>query len=350
MTLDPGLGRGVAGALRSGLLVAAACAVVAAGCGTGPDEARLEEAAQRTEAKGTSRIELVAVESGGAGRQTRCAGAADYRAQRLRLVCDGAETYVRVGDVAYVRGAGLGIAGAENRWVRLPQDSDEGLDRISPFEMLAWLQSVSEREERLGQADVRGEAATVYRLTVACDEVDLTCAGETAPVEIAVGDDGLVRQLRVQEHDTELTLTFFDFGVAATIEPPPASQVVDVGSLRPAPCRGGGHPIDAERALAALRTVGFSVEQDDECVGGAVEALGGAYAAAGSGAAFVVCTLSADRRAASGISLTRGPIGAQLRLANLTCNVYGVSGGGPSAANVDRVRRAFDALARELRP
>ncbi|HET9437638.1 MAG TPA: hypothetical protein VFO64_05510, partial [Gaiellaceae bacterium] len=70
MTLDPGLGRGVAGALRSGLLVAAACAVVAAGCGTGPDEARLEEAAQRTEAEGTSRIELVAVESGGAGRQT----------------------------------------------------------------------------------------------------------------------------------------------------------------------------------------------------------------------------------------------------------------------------------------
>jgi hypothetical protein len=350
VTLDPGRGRVVAGAVRSGLLVAAACAVIAAGCGTAPDEARLEEAAQRTEAKGTSRIDLVAVESGGAGRSMHCAGAADYRAQRLRLVCDGAESYIRIRDVAYVRGAQLGIAGAENRWVRLPQDADDGLDRISPFDMLAWLQSASEREERLGQADVRGEPVTVYRLTVACDQVDLTCTGETAPVEVAVGDNGLVRQLRVQEHDTELTLTFFDFGVAANIESPPASEIVEVDSFRPVPCRGRGHPIDAEQALAALRTVGFSVERDDECVGGAVEALGGAYAAAGSGAAFVLCTLSADGRAASGVSLTRAAIGAQLRLANLTCNVHGVSGGGPSAANVDRVRRAFDALARELRP
>jgi hypothetical protein len=332
------------------LLTGAAAAFVAMGCGAGSEDVRLAEAAARTEAAGTSRIELVAYESGGDRRRTSCDGMADYRATRLRLECDGAESLVLVGDVAYVRGAQFGIAGAQERWVQLPQDADDGLDRLSPFGMLAWLRSASEKEERLGAEDVRGEQTTVYRLTVLCDEVDLVCERETAPVEVAVGDDGLVRRLRVDDGDAELTVTFFDFGVDAAIEPPPPSEVVEVDDFRPRPCRGGAEPIDANEAIAALRGVGFEVERDDECIGDVVEALGGAYAgAAGSGAAFFMCTLTASGSAAAGTSLEQSAVGARLRLANLTCNVYGVSGGGPSAANVERVRGAFDELARELR-
>lgn len=343
------LGRVFDGRVSRALLALGATVLVGAGCGGGSHDSGLDGAAQRTEEAGTSRIELVAIEREGDRRRTQCDGVADYRAKRLRLACADAESFVVVGDVAYVRGAQFGIAGAEDRWVRLPQDADEGLDRLSPFGMLAWLRSASEQEERLGEEDVRGEPTTVYRLTVVCDEVDLVCDGDTAPVEVGVSDDGLVRRLRVQNGDDDLTVTFFDFGIEAAIEPPPRSQVVDVDHFRPGPCRGGAQPIDADQAMTAFRGVGFEVERDDECSGDAVAAIGGAYAGPGSGAVFFMCTLSAEGSAAGGTSLEQSAIGAQLRLANLTCNVYGASGRGPSAANVERVRRAFDELARELR-
>jgi hypothetical protein len=332
------------------LLVAAAAAFVAAGCGAGSDDTRLAEAAKRTEATGTSRIEVTAVELQGDRRRTDCEGVADYREQRLRLTCTDGGSFVAIDDDVYARGSQLGILGAGDRWVRLPQGTNDGLDRLSPVGMLAWLRSASEQEEQLGEADVRGEPATLYRLTVVCTQVDLVCDGETAPVEVAVGDDGLVRRLRVQDGDADLTLTFFDFGTDAPIDRPPPSQVVDVDDFRPGPCRGGAHPIDAGQAMAALRRAGFEVERDDECIGDVVAAIGGAYAGeGGSGAAFVMCTLRGEGSAAGGTSLEESAVGAQLRHANLTCNVYGVSGGGPSAANVERVRGAFDELARELR-
>jgi len=331
------------------LLVSAALILVAAGCGGGTPDSALDGAAQRTEGAGTSRIEVVAVESKGDRERTQCEGVADYRAKRLRLACADAESFVVVGDDAYVRGAQFGIAGAADRWVRLPQDADEGLDRLSPIGLLAWLRSASEQEERLGEEDVRGEPTTVYRLTVACGQVDLVCDGDTAPVEVGVGDDGLVRRLRVQDGDDHLTLTFFDFGIDVDIEPPAPSQVVEVDDFRPRPCRGGARPIDIDQAMKALRRAGFEVERDDECIGDTVEAIGGAYAGPGSGAVFFMCALSEKGSAAGGTSLEQSANGVQMRLANLTCNVYGVSGGGPSAANVERVRRAFDELARELR-
>jgi hypothetical protein len=334
----------------SRILLAAAAVALLVGCGSAENEPPLAEAAQKTVETGTSRIAARSVGTGGERRPETCAGAADYGAERVHLTCGGAD-FVVVDDVAYVRGEGLGFLGAEGRWVRLPQGSDGSVDRISPIGMLSWLRSASRETERVGETEVRGEHAVVYRLTVVCDEVDLECESETAPVEVAVGDDGLVRRVHAVDRDTEMTIEFFDFGTDVSIEPPPPAEVVDVDNFEPKACRGGGDPIDAEMAIGALRRGGFAVERDDECIGAVVAALGGAYAGSGTGAAFFMCSLADSApEGASGMSVTSSATGTQMRLANLTCNLYGVGGGGPSDENVDRLEGAFEDLARQIRP
>lgn len=63
----------------------------------------------------------------------------------------------------------------------------------------------------------------------------------TIPVDVWVGDDGLVRRLHenfaypVQgagELNTDLTMDLTDFGVKTNIQPPPADQTADIGALK----------------------------------------------------------------------------------------------------------------------
>jgi hypothetical protein len=139
--------------------------------------------------------------------------------------------------------------------------------------------------------------------------------------------------------------------VDVSIQAPPADQVVDVNNLDPSACRGGGAPIDGGMVVDALRAAGLEGQEGRECVGGTVQTVGGAHAEPGGQAMFFMCYLSeSPPENAAGTSRSSSATGTQLRLANLSCNVYAAGGGPPSAENVERVEDAFAELERRIRP
>ena len=104
--------------------------------------------------------------------------------------------------------------------------------------------------------------------------------------------------------------------------------------------------------VGALRDVGLESQQGRECVGGTVATVAGAEAETGGQAWFFMCYLSESPppNAGTATSVRSSARAVQLRLANVSCNVYAAAGGAPSAKNVERLRDAFDDLARRIHP
>jgi hypothetical protein len=221
------------------------------------------------------------------------------------------------------------------------------------------LRTASSETERIGEEDVRGEETVRYRLTVDCDGAQLDCS-ESAPVDVWIADDGVVRRIALTDDSSELTFEFFEFGADVVIEPPSADEVVDEDAL------GSGssgvtltpsgrctddraRPISDAQAGNALRRHGFSVAADSCGVLTNTIGANGNDVLANKGQ--VVCIV--HRTPPDGAPRTvvrRGVEGAdaELVLQNLECTIFTDSPTGEE--KIGRLEAAFEELRSEIQP
>jgi hypothetical protein len=199
----------------------------------------------------------------------RIAGEGEFQAEppRGRLVMEVAQAGGRTdvagtevvydGRLLYMAAPGSS-GGPEQRWVAIDLGEDGrlgqfgGFDRADPAQALAYLRAADDVEE-LGTEEVRGAETTHYRLTVdlreaaerlpdysAVIEQSLATGGAAeVPTDVWVDEDGRVRRVRMVYGDVptaegtsaEVTVTteLYDFGADVDVEPPPQSQVLNLG-------------------------------------------------------------------------------------------------------------------------
>jgi hypothetical protein len=258
------------------LLAVAALALLAAGCGAAENDPNLASAAEKTEAQGSGRFVVDgAVEENGKTTSVTCSGSAEYVRQRVKVSCKyenvGALDAIAIRRDVYVRGASLLGSGSEDRWEKDTEDLDDetSLGNLSPQHLFTLLTKASSETRRVGEEDVRGDATVRYRFTVNCERAVLECDG-TAPVDVWIADDGIVRRISLDDDSGTWAFEFFDFGADVDIEPPPDDQVDDGSqgstglggmsggqSCSPRDVSAGPVSVDATRRI--LRSHGFSV-------------------------------------------------------------------------------------------
>ncbi len=177
----------------------------------------------------------------------------------------GSMEFRQIGDVTYFKFPFFtAFMGAETEWVSMPTEEGGGIaddlgPGTTPSDPGGMLESLSDAEgsvEVLGPEEIRGIATTHYRLVLddtwhegLSDEelADLEEQGFVTgsfPLDLWVGDDGLVHRMSVQIQASEMdggsgedfesmtmTFDFFDFGQSITIEPPPPDEVTDIEDL-----------------------------------------------------------------------------------------------------------------------
>jgi hypothetical protein len=336
------------------------------GCGGVENEPNLAKAVERTEATGSSRIEVrAALVENGRTLAFRCDGTADYGRQRLRLGCNyGIGEMIVIGDAQYFTSDAFGVR-IDERWVKVPLDESDSLNQFSPERLLGLLRDASLETTRLGEETVRQVATVRYQLTVNCERAQIGCSGTTAPVYVWIDDDGLVRRIELEDDGTPGTIEFFDFGVQVDIEPPPTDQVAEVGegstgygpSQDPnaAPCsEREATPISESRALEALHRHGFSVRTDRSgyCLAGVAAVMTNAHREDALEREGVLHCFLRDKpeEGAPTRVVRRGVDGgdAELLLANLACMILADS---PRAEEKIRpLEEAFAELQRTIRP
>lgn len=340
--------------MRSRFIAVAAGVVLLVGCGAVEEPPNVAEAVANTEAAASSRVEVRGLERERLPNPVRydCSGEADYARKRLEWTCrygKGDYTTVRAVDgKLYITGGGAG-----GKWQVYRDDEEVTVSDATPQRLLSMLRSASRETKRLGEEDVRGVPTDHYRLIVDCEEADLDHCDrtDTAPVEVWIGADGLVRRVSIEDGRDYGTIEFFDFGVPVAIEAPPSDQVEDPAvAEEPRPCNPeGGTPIRASRAIDALRRAGFSVQSDrDACFGDAVAALDNtALPRVLEREGMVMCHLYDEPQgSAKGTVVRRGVDGgdAALVLANLECMIF-TDRPDPEPA-IERLEQAFRELER----
>ena len=273
------------------LLSLGALVLAAAGCGS--EAIPSEESA----APDTARVETVTrVTSPGREHEVRSISLVDYGRDRSShddpaTGC----TVIAIGDVSYVEVPGAAGLPPGKRWVksvwdtadteaqfeesRKPQtDADGGWTSYSivfaapdppPADFLAYLREHG-RPERVGEEDVRGVPTTRYRATLDRKQLmrdqlahdgwknaNIEAYLETVPeteeeVEAWVDADDLARRVVTSSstefaeigvsHRSVTTTEYFDFGVAAAIEAPPAAEVIESDEWKPLPSESSVAP------------------------------------------------------------------------------------------------------------
>ncbi len=120
-----------------------------------------------------------------------------------------------------------------------------------PSRSLGLLGAASPDFAAVGDENVRGVETTHYRGTVDLEKlaedapadarasyrriIELT-GQKTVPVDVWIDDEGLTRRMRYEQKlpdgsSTTVTQELYDFGVEVDVEPPPASDVLDLGEL-----------------------------------------------------------------------------------------------------------------------
>lgn len=125
------------------------------------------------------------------------------------------------------------------------------LSGTDPSQSLDLLRAAGSDFAAVGDEDVRGVSTTHYRGTVDMEKVAeqapaearesyrriIQLSGQTKiPVDVWIDNEGLTRRIRYEQTlpdqtQMELTQELFDFGVDVDVEPPPASQVLDLTDL-----------------------------------------------------------------------------------------------------------------------
>ncbi len=335
----------------------AATVLLVTGCGAVESEQPdLANAVEQTRATESSRIEVRGQEDeDGKVVQVTCTGAADYARKLLDVWCDhggvdGAFAMRAIAGAVYVRDDAT-----QGKWEKFPDDRDEPVNELSPERLLSMLRDASIDTERIGEEAVRGAPAVRYRLRVNCEQAELTdCSGETAPVEVWIGEDDVVRRIWLEDAGFSGTIEFFDFGLSVDIQPPPADQVEDVDDILGArTCEpDGGTPIRASRAIEALRRADFSVDADrDACFGDVVAAIDNTgLPRVLEREGMVMCHLYDEPQSTADATVVqRGVDGgdAELVLANLECMLF--TDRPDPEEKIDQLERAFAELERAIR-
>lgn len=353
--------------MRRMLAVVALSFAVVTGCGGVENDPNLAAAVERTEAEGTGKFEIRGEQKAEKqSAQYTCEGSADYAAERVRVDCEyagmGDLDAIAIGDDYFFRGIVVGPT--RDKWVKFSGEVDDetALSSLSPQKMLRLLRDGSTDTERLGETEIRGESSVGYTLTVDCKTALLNCES-TVPVEVWIGDDGIVRRIAIVDDSGAATLEFFDFGVEVDIQAPPAEQVVEEdavfagsagsagSSSGPARCgEGEAKPISQKRTVSTLRRNGFSMRDDSQACfvsnatdGDATKVL--------EREGIVHCSIEAKPPANAPTSVTRrGADGAdaELALENLTCTIFTDSPTGEE--KIDKLEAAFAELERAIRP
>jgi hypothetical protein len=274
------------------LLVSAQLLVLALGLSAcGGDAVALDpvaSAATKTSETGSSRVEFkISMDVAGESVDMTGSGAFDYRDPRGNLIFEmdlpevgemrmemrmiGTKMYMRM--PAELAGEAL-PEGKE--WLGL--DLDKALDEMGmggidltaqqdPAKMLQYLRAAGAEVREDGSASVRGVETTRYvgemdfrkALEAGLEESGLSKKEQEQardgmreildqlesgkiPIEVFIGDDGLLRRLVMKMDMTieaerlvmSMQMDYFDFGVAVDVEAPPASSVMDfTQALRP---------------------------------------------------------------------------------------------------------------------
>ena len=271
--------------MRDRLLVViiAAVAVLAAGCGTRQaSSAALSAAVANTEAT-SSRVAIsTTMSSPGMTTTFTAAGEFDYAHGRgvlqmgSGLVPGGVEIrylppqiYIRIADAA-----GTGFPSGKS-WIEisLPSQADGSLPFLppgdvnaSPIDLLSALTAIASNVTDLGSDTIRGVAVTHYRVTVdlAKAEADQrpqaraefhafasSLNATTLPVDVWVDGEARVRRLAVSLPmpsgsgiPAGLRLSeavdFYDFGVPVLVSAPPASEVISESEFSQRMANSGG--------------------------------------------------------------------------------------------------------------
>jgi LppX_LprAFG lipoprotein len=213
----------------------------------------------------TARLEMTAEVVGPDGEPftISSSGAFDRAAEQLSIALEpggplelGPMQLVVDGDDAYV---GTSLLREELTWYSVPADQLQAstgdlFDRTTqdPTSVLEVLRGVSDDVTTVGTEEVRGEGTTHYTATVDVAEAlaaatpesrdalgaqvdDLLGGLESIPVDVWVGDDGLVHRFQVavegQGAEATLTLELFDHGDDVEIEIPAREDVQSFDGL-----------------------------------------------------------------------------------------------------------------------
>ena len=230
-----------------------------------------------------------------------------------------------------------------------PHPDDESLgDEFSPQALLAMLRDASQSTERIGEEQVRGDDTMRYRLVVECEQVELTdCGAETAPLDVWVGEDGLVRRIAVEQGTSPFSVEFYDIGVDVDIEPPSPGEVQSIdGLFGSVTCEAAfGTPIALEQAMNAMRRHGFSVTEAPECSTESASFQNDASTRAADGHVYCVVRAQSPKGAPSRVQrLGEGVAHRAFRLENLECSL--ASDAAAVEAKLARVDAALSELER----
>ena len=257
------------------VVIVAAVAVLAAGCGTRQASAAALSAAVANTAATSSRVAIsTTMSSPGMTTTFTAAGEFDYAHGRgvlqmgAGLVPGGVEIrylppqiYVRIAGDA----AGMPFPSGKS-WIeiQLPSQADGSLPFLppgdvnaSPMDLLSALAAIASNVTDLGSDTIRGVAVTHYRVTVDLAKaeahlqpqaraefhafasslnattlpVDVWADGQASVRRLAVslpmpGGSGMPAGLRLSE-----TVDFYDFGVPVEVSAPPASEVMSASDF-----------------------------------------------------------------------------------------------------------------------
>jgi hypothetical protein len=192
----------------------------------------LADANGKMAARGTVRAEVDARYDGGS---EHCAAALDFDRQRARITCDSQGKLP--GDDSIIVGKAVYTPVGDGKWTKLDDASDD-LGDVDPRAILAATQKDAEEVSELGAEQVRGVDTTHYRFLVhgGAAELEPAKGATTAPLDVWIDGDGLVRRMRAvdaagTDHEGTFEIEFFDFGADLDIEPPPADQIVDADEV-----------------------------------------------------------------------------------------------------------------------
>jgi hypothetical protein len=238
----------------------------------------IADAAERTEATSGSRMSLTAIYTAPGQSHSflmRGQGVVNERSGRARIeatmqlpgrsvsietVSDGRSTYIRSPLFE-------GELPPGKEWIGmqpfLGQDPSSAMvSNGDPKQQLEMLKATGSDVETVGEQSVRGVATTRYRGTIDLDRavsllrergkarfakvLERATEGfpSTIPVEVWVGNDGIVRRIRQvmtfpvgeggeggPELEMDMRIDLYDFGIEPTIEVPPPSRVFDTTPL-----------------------------------------------------------------------------------------------------------------------
>jgi hypothetical protein len=336
---------------RLALAAVAALAVAAAACGGVENAPNLAAAIEKTETSGSFAFEMTSRTSDGESFSGTCEGVVDNVRELARVTCGsdadsafGSFEAITVGDASYRK------ARDEQTWTKEPAVDDASLDEFSPITLLELLRSASQKTERTGEEEVRGDSTARYALTVDCEQAELhDCRAETAVVHVWIDSDGLVRRIRVDQIALAFDLEFFDFGVPVEVEAPPADQVVDQpppAPLETQPCAAvAAEPLRVDQVREALGRNGF---EPSVAEGGCLEPPLAAFISAERAGAYLRCHVVTTPDAGLVPLPSIGLPEARARTAaNVTCALYGQ----PEDTRdvLSSFDAAFDEVERELR-